>query len=145
MPERLSRFLSFILAGGALSATLLLSGCATGSVDNPMGISYSVSAEKITDDHYTILVSGAAVVSEAGIREVGQGRDYKYRLTLEPYTYTSQGGFMAGGIYIPQTYSHNGLRGNGYIYLLSTTTGQAIDLDAAPAPATPTAESKPAN
>jgi hypothetical protein len=136
-----------------LLGVLLLSGCATGSVDNPTALSYGVKAEKITEEHYTIQVSGAAVVSEAGIRkvfhdkarELSQGRDYKYRLSIEPYSYTSHGGFMAGGIYIPQTYTHNALRGNGYIYVLSTTTGQPIDLDATPAEKADPAASKPAN
>lgn len=125
----------------AVALMFLLGGCATGSIHNPSALSYTVKAEKITEEHHTIQVSGAAVVSEIGIRkvfhdkarELSRGRDYKFRLTIEPYTYTSQGGFLAAGIYIPQTYTHNALRGSGYIHILSSTTGQAIDLDAAPA------------
>ena len=146
-----SRLPTLAIFSAAIFASFALSGCATGSIDNPTAISYSVKAEKISDDHHTIQVSGAAVVSEAGIRkvfhekaaELSQGRDYKYRLTIEPYTYTSQGGFMAGGIYIPQTYSHNALRGSGYIYILATKTGQNIDLDAPKAEAPASAEASP--
>ncbi len=126
--------LRFLIAGAVLVG---LVGCQN-STSNPLGISYSVESTKITETHYSIQVSGAAVVNAEGIRNVfhkearklAGDHDYKYRLSIESYTYSSSGGFMAGGIWIPQTYQHNGLRGSGYIFVLETNGGAAIDMDA---------------
>ncbi len=125
-----------LLIAGALLLGLV--GCQS-STSNPLGISYSVESTKITETHYSIQVSGAAVVNEEGIRNVfhkearklSGENDYKYRISIESYTYSSSGGFMAGGIWIPQTYRHNGLRGSGYIFILETRGGAAIDMDTA--------------